>query len=180
MITLLSFQFYWSITNTQHCVSLRHNYLTDICHEMITTISLVNIHHLTYIQNYKNRRKTFFDLWWELRIYLRTLVVCHIERAVLILFIMLCMSSVVLVYLESGRFYFLITFIWLPPTLPSASDNHRSNLIFYDFVCFWSIFDLQHWVSSWCTSHCLDMSTHFKTITVSLSHYHLTPDKYIT
>ena len=55
--------FYWDKTDTQHYIS-NFRYTTwwfDIygCCEMITTISLVDICHHTYLWN-------FFFLWWEL------------------------------------------------------------------------------------------------------------------
>ena len=39
--------------------------MTYINHEIITTIGLVDIHYLIYIQNKRNRKKMFFFLWWE-------------------------------------------------------------------------------------------------------------------
>ena len=33
---------------------------------MIITIGLVNIHHLIYIQQWRERKKNFFSLWWAL------------------------------------------------------------------------------------------------------------------
>ena len=48
------------------------------------------------------------------------------------------------IYLKTGSLYILTTFIQL--SVPSS--NHKSYLFFYEWVCFWSIIDLQHYVSS--------------------------------
>ena len=38
-------------------IFFQHNVLTDIHHEMFAMMSLVNIHHLIYIQNKRKRKK---------------------------------------------------------------------------------------------------------------------------
>ena len=33
-----------------------------------------------------------------------------------------------------------------------TTGDYKVDLFFYEFVCFWSIIDLQHYASSWCTT----------------------------
>ena len=100
-----------------------------------------------------------------LRIY--SLNSCHIlHPALFTIFIMLCITALVLIYLITGSLYLLTTFIQFPLPPPPASGNHKPDLFFYEFVCFWSIIDLQHHVSSCYTTWWFDISTHFEMITV--------------
>ena len=61
----------------------------------------------------------------------------HIKHtAVLIIFITLCITSLVLIYLIIGSLYLLIAFVQFPLSPPPGSGNHKSDLFFYEFVCF--------------------------------------------
>ena len=64
---------------------------------------------------------------------------------------MLYITPLVLTYLTGKSVSFDCFYPILPPTTP-ASSNHKSDLFFYVFVCFESIIDLQHYVSSWRTA----------------------------
>ena len=90
----------------------------------------------------------------------------------LIKFIMSCFTSLVVIYLTTRSLHLLPTFIPYTPT----SGNQKSNLFFCEFVCFWNIIDLQHYVSSCYTVEWSDISVHFKLITM-ISHYNLSPYK---
>ena len=86
---------------------------------------------------------------------------------------MLYITSLTHIHLVTGSSYFLIAFIKSPFSTCLASGNHKSDLLFYEFVClcvFWSISDLQHYLSSCCTTKRFHISTHFKMIT-SMSSY---------
>ena len=50
------------------------------------------------------------------------------------MFIMLYITSLVLIYLITGGLYLLTAFIQLPLPLPPASGDHKSDLFFYEFV----------------------------------------------
>ena len=69
----------------------------------------------------------------------------------LIIFIMLYISTLVLIYLITESLDLLTTVLHFFP-LPSTSGNHILDFFSYELfcwlVCFWSITDLQHHVSS--------------------------------
>ena len=97
-----------------------------------------------------------------LRIYLLNFHTQH--TAVLIIFTKLYIPSLVLMYHIIGSLYLLTH---LPPFLspPTLPCNHKSDLFFYEFVCFPSIIDLQHCISSCYTTQWFDTAIHFKMIT---------------
>ena len=49
------------------------------------------------------------------------------------MFVILYITSLVLIYLVTGSLYLLTTFILFPPT-PPHSGNHKSDLFSYEFV----------------------------------------------
>ena len=85
---------------------------------MITTASLVNIHHLIHTKK-KKKKKTFFPVMTALRIYcLNSFQMCH--RAVL------SITFPVLIYLLTGSLCLLTIFIQFslpPPRLPSLGTT---------------------------------------------------------
>ena len=50
------------------------------------------------------------------------------------------------------------------PSPNPTSGNHKSDLFFCEFVCFWSIIDQQHCISFCYTTWCFGISIHFKMI----------------
>ena len=73
----------------------------------------------------------------------------------------------VLIYLTIGSMFLSAAFIPIPPSLsPPSSDNHKTDLLFHDFVCFWTINDLRYYVSSCYTTYWFGVSIHFKMITM--------------
>ena len=79
---------------------------------------------------------------------------------------MLCVTCPVLTYLVTGSLYLLTTFIQFLLSPALNLGNHKSDLFFYELVCFWSIIDLQHDVSSWHTTQWFNISIHYKMITM--------------
>ena len=69
-----------------------------------------------------------------------------------IIFIMLYIILLVLIYRLTGSLYLLTPPLHLITALALHLWYHKSDLIFYDFVCFENIIDLQHYVSSCCTA----------------------------
>ena len=63
---------------------------------------------------------------------------------------MLYITSLVLII--TGNLYLLTVFIQFPSPPTPASGNHKPDLFFYGFVCFWSRIDLKDHVSSWSTN----------------------------
>ena len=61
------------------------------------------------------------------------------------MFIMLYITSLVLICLITGSLYLLSAFIHSPLFPPPTSGNHKSDFF---FICFWSIIDLWRYVSS--------------------------------
>ena len=90
---------------------------------------------------------------------------------------MLYITFLVLTYFITGSLYLWTTFIQFPIPPPPTSVNHKSDLLFYEFVCFWSIIDLQHCVSSWCTTQWF---RYFYTFQNGQHSYLLSPYKDIT
>ena len=84
---------------------------------------------------------------------------------VLIIFSMLYITSPVLTY--NWKFVPLTPFILsLSPHRPPTP----TNLISFSMIdCLWSIMDLQHYVSFWCTTQWFSISIHFKVITTRLT-----------
>ena len=70
-----------------------------------------------------------------LRIYSRNNFAMY-HTAVLTVVIMLYTTSLVLTYLVTGSLYLLTTFLLFPLPPPPASDNHKSDLFFYEFGFF--------------------------------------------
>ena len=66
----LFFQFYWDITDIQHCKFNMSSMMTYIYCEIITTINLVNIFHLRWILKKKNT--VFFHV-------MRSLSICFLK-----------------------------------------------------------------------------------------------------
>ena len=68
--------------------------------------------------------------------------------AVLATVIILYTASLVLIYLIAGSLYLLIIFLRFPFLPPSASDNHKSGLFYYEFVLFLdSIYEITQYLS---------------------------------
>ena len=79
---------------------------------------------------------------------------------------MLYITSLVLDYLITGSLNLLIIFIQL--SLPWSPHLWKSQMwsLFLSFCLFacWSVIDLNHYVSSWCTIWWFDISIHYKII----------------
>ena len=80
---------------------------------------------------------------------------------------MLYVTSLALIYFLTVSLYLLTAFIQftLHPHTPN-SGKHKSDLFCYDFVTFWSIIDLQHYVSYYCTTQWFYISIHIKMFTM--------------
>lgn len=106
-------------------------------HEMMITVNLVSFHNIIYTQVSLEMR--------TLRIYSQHL--SYIIYCILAIFIMLYLISLIFVYLISESLYLLTTIssfsFPLHSPLPTSS-NHKSDFFFSEFVCFWSIINLQH------------------------------------
>ena len=81
---------------------------------------------------------------------------------------LLYITYLVLIYLITENLYLLTAFIQFPLASSLVSGNHIPDcLFFYEFVCFWSIIDLQHHVSSCYTIQWVFFSIHLKMISKS-------------
>ena len=87
--------------------------------------------------------------------------------AAFFIFIMLYIASLLLIYLIKGSLT-LSDFLH-PIPHPHHLYNHKSDLFFYKYVCFWSIIDLQHCVSPCLTTQWFCISLHFKVTKISLA-----------
>ena len=99
--------------------------------EIITTVSLVNIYHLTYTQLKKYNKGSFFP--WEL---LGFILIYNINYFYHIIHYI---SSI---YFITGSLYLLTTFIQFLLQLSPASSNYKSGLFFSEYVCLF-IFEVQ-------------------------------------
>ena len=89
-------------------------------------------HQLSHTDSIKEKK----SLWWELRIY-SLQDFCIYLSAVLIIFTMWHIASLVLTYLIAGG-----CTLWppssnfpSPSSFPPSSGNHQSGLFFFEFVC---------------------------------------------
>ena len=109
--------------------------MTYIYCEMITTISLANIHHLIWIQ--KNEKNTFFSLW-GLRINCQQFTCVSCNSVKLTMIKMIYFTPIVLIYLITGSLY-----MWqlsLSPSILPALLLVTRNLIFFPLSFFLFVF----------------------------------------
>ena len=99
-------------------------------------------HSSTHMDTKLKKQKFFFLMMRTVETYSSNISYINI-----IIFIMLCITSLVFVYLITGSLYLLTAFIHFPLLLLLTSSNHKSDFFFW--VCFWNIVG-QHYVSSWC------------------------------
>ena len=157
------FQFYWDVIEIQHCISLslsiQHNNLTYIHHEMITKW-WTSLSHID--KSIKGVQKNFF-LWWELLEFTLTILLQHI--AVLIIFVIVYYIPITY-FSYNWKFIPFDCFYTIPPPATLTSGSHKCDLFFNEFVCFWSIIGLWYYVSSCYTIKWCNISTCFKMITM--------------
>ena len=116
-----------------------------IHHEIITP-SLVNNHHLIQIQK-KTNRKEHFSCDENSGFTVLTTFIYNIEIAVLIIYIVSYITSLVLIYLETRYLYLLTVFMQFPLPLTPASDKHKLDIFFYEFV---QLFLKYNWDTTLC------------------------------
>lgn len=113
--------------------------------EMIIVISLITIHH--HIGTRRKKEKTYISLWWELLGFycLKNFHICH--AAVLTIVIMLYIISLILIYSITGTLNLLIILLQFSFLLLPTSYNHKSDLLFYEFVFRFHICEIIQYLS---------------------------------
>jgi len=131
------------IIHTWHCISLRQRALWSDLQKSWNDYhnKFSDIYHLIQIQN-KRKKKRWND---ELLGFTFLTTFTFNIYAVLI-------HSISNSYLPYDWKFVPFGYLHQIPLPPChASGNHNSDLFFYELVCFWSITDQQHYISSWYT-----------------------------
>ena len=114
-------------------IMFKHNDLMNMHHEMIATVSLVNIHHLIKIQKKKQKKKKNKETPFFL--LMRTFSIYSLNNfQILIIFIMLYITSLVLTYFISRSWYLLTALIQFP--LPHPLPLLITSLFLFPWVFF--------------------------------------------
>ena len=124
-------------------------------------VSLVNIPSSQTETTWKKQKNIYIVFPWnENSSGFLSWPLSHVTHTVaLVVFITLHINLSRILYLGVCAFWLLSSRF---PSSTPTSGNHRSDLFFYEFVCFWSIIDLPHYISPGCTTRQSDISLHFR------------------